>query len=474
MKKSLGMNLFVLALVLGVAGAVAAQEFVPGELIVKLKPGASSALLSSVAAPGATSNAPVSKAAGGAMLVKLDQGVAVSSAVALLSADAAVEYAEPNWIQYASVVPNDPQESQQWAWGVIDAYDAWDLETGDASVVVNVIDTGIDWDHEDLAGNVWTNAAEAAGTTGVDDDGNGYVDDIHGWNAITSTGDPNDDNYHGTHVSGTIGAVTNNGVGVAGVNWTSSLLGCKFLNASGSGASFDAIECIDYIIDTKNNPASGANIRVSNNSWGGGGYSTALRDAIQSAVNAGILWVNAAGNDSSNNDCLGAGAYPSSYNVDNIISVANTTSSDGLSGSSNYGPSTVDIGAPGSSIRSTFPDDTYSSISGTSMASPHVAGLAALVMAANGSLDLIGVREAILCSGDAIASLDGKTRTGMRINALGAINAALGGVSCDDRDGDGLPDYADNCPYDSNSDQADSDSDGIGDVCEPTDCGGCL
>jgi len=455
---------------LSLAGPAFTQEFVPGEIIVKLKPGASSAAVAAVAGPGALSNAAISPSSG-AMLVKLNQGVAVTSAVALLSQSPDIEYAEPNWIQYATVVPDDPQQGSQWGWDMIDAYDAWDIETGDPAIAVNIIDTGIDTDHVDLAANVWTNLDEAGGITGVDDDGNGYVDDVHGWNAVANNGNPEDDNYHGTHCAGTIGAVTNNGLGVAGVNWSSSLVACKFLNASGSGASFDAIECIDYIIATK--AAGSADIRVSSNSWGGGGFSTALRDAIQSAANAGILWVNAAGNDSSNNDCFGSGAYPSSYNVDTIISVASTTSTDAMSSFSNYGKSTVDIGAPGSSILSTEPGDQYQILSGTSMACPHVAGVAALVLAVNPGLSPAQVREAILCSGDSTSAMDGKTKTGMRLNALGAVTAATGGSTCADRDIDGIPDYLDNCPYDANADQADANADGVGDACVPDDCGGC-
>ena len=472
MKNIFRVNLLVLVLVLGFVCSVTAQEFVQGEVIVKLKPDASSAMLASVSAPGAMDSATVLKSAGGAMVIQLADKVAVTSAVALLSADPAVEYAEPNWILYATATPNDPQQGSQWAWGKIDAYDAWDITTGDPDIVVNVIDTGIDTDHEDLVGNVWTNTAEAGGTPGFDDDGNGYIDDIHGWNAIANNGNPEDDNDHGTHCSGTIGAVTNNATGVAGVNWTASVVACKFLSTSGSGTSVNAIECVDYIIATKN--AGTADIRVSSNSWGGGGASAAMSAAIQSAVNEGILWVNAAGNNSCNNDCFCSGAYPASYNVDGIISVAATSSTDSMASFSEYGASTVDIGAPGVSIVSTTTGDTYSSYGGTSMACPHVAGVAALTLAANPALTVTELREAILCNGDFVSSMDGNTRTGMRLNALGAVTAATGGSTCNDRDSDGVPDYADNCPYDSNSGQSDADSNGVGDDCEPTDCGGCF
>jgi len=471
MKKFFGVNLLVGLMVFGLAAAVVAQEFVPGEILVKVNPGASSSMLASVAAPGALASAQVSKNTG-VMVVELADGVAVTSAVALLANDPALEFAEPNYIQYATAIPNDPELGDQWAWGVIDAFDAWDVATGDANIQVNVIDTGIDVDHPDLVANVWVNAAEAAGSPGVDDDSNGYVDDINGWNAISNSGNPDDDHYHGTHCSGTIGAVTNNGINVAGVNWTTSLVGCKFLNSAGSGSSADAIECIDYIIDT--NAAGSADIRVSSNSWGGGGYSAALETAIQAAVNAGILWVNAAGNDSNDNDCFGAGAYPSAYNIDGIISVASTTSTDSMSSFSNYGASTVDIGAPGSSIKSTDSGGGTRTISGTSMACPHVAGAAALALAVDDTLSVAELLEVVLCTGDYTTAMDGKVTTGMRLNLLGVVNGAGGSPTCADRDSDGVADYADNCPYVSNAGQGDSDGNGVGDDCEPDDCGGCF
>jgi len=453
--------------------SAAAQEFVPGEVIIKLKSSGSPEALANIAAPGAMSSAPLSKSAGNARLIRLGDGVTVTGAVALLSRDQGVEYAEPNWILHTTVGYYQlyPETIYQWAWKKIQAYDAWDLETGDSSIVVNINDSGIDLDHEDLADNLWTNALEATGIAGIDDDGNGYVDDIHGWNAVADNGIPDDDFFHGTHVAGTIGAVTKNKLGVAGLNWASSILPCKFLSGHGYGSIFDAIECIDYVIATKNNVASNADVRVSNNSWAGAAYSHALKDAIQSAVDEDILWVNAAGNKASNKDCFQAAAYPSGYNIDGIIAVANTTRSDEIFKFSDYGASTVDIGAPGTFIRSTWINNEYGILTGTSMATPHVAGVAALLLARNPTMSMTALREAILCTGDPIPALEGKTRTGMRLNAVRALSSAFGGGTCKDRDSDGVPDYADNCPYQLN-DQADRDGNGVGDVCEPLDCGG--
>ncbi|MBK7974177.1 MAG: S8 family serine peptidase [Deltaproteobacteria bacterium] len=319
---------------LAAVGAASAADYVPGELIVKFKGRASNAAVSAQGTLG--------KHTGAYHQLRLRPGLSVEDAAAALAANPAIEIAEPNYIYYADATPNDPQYSSQWGWNKISAPAAWNVTTGNASIVINVIDTGADLTHPDLAANIWTNAGETAGN-GLDDDGNGYVDDVHGWNAISSTGNPQDDNDHGTHCGGTIGAVPNNALGVAGTNWNASILPCKFLSASGSGSTLDAIECVNYIIATKNNPASGADIRVSSNSWGGGGSSTAMKNAIQAAGDAGILWVNAAGNSGANNDCTAS--YPSNYTTSNMIAVAATDSSDAMASFSQYGKSTVDIGA---------------------------------------------------------------------------------------------------------------------------------
>lgn len=361
--------------------------------------------------------------------VELTGRYQATAALAQLAKHPAVEYAEYNYIVHALATPNDPSFGELWglnntgqaggtAGADISALDAWDVSTGNNDVIVGVIDTGIDYNHPDLAANIWRNPGETAGN-GVDDDGNGYIDDIHGINAITGSGDPFDDNAHGTHCAGTIGGVGNNGVGVAGVNWNVSLIGLKFLSGSGSGTTDDAIEAINYAVALKND---GIDIRVLSNSWGGGGFSQALEDAIQAANDAGILFVAAAGNASSNNDTTDN--FPSNYDVPNVVAVASTTRTDALSSFSNFGAATVDLGAPGSDILSTTPGNTYSVFSGTSMATPHVAGAAALVLSANNTLTVTELKDILVNSGDSIASLAGRTVSGKRLNVASALDEA--------------------------------------------------
>jgi serine protease len=245
-----------------------------------------------------------------------------------------------------------------------------------------VIDTGIDYDHPDLATNVWT------GPGG-----------IHGYNFITNTSDPMDDNGHGTHVAGTIGAVAND-LGGVGANWTVQIMGLKFLNAAGNGFDSDAIEAIDYVIDKNNKGYS--NVRVLSNSWGGYGYSPALKAAIERARDAGIVFVAAAGNDAFNIDSSQCTEAPGGLNVNNIVTVAATDSSDGMASFSNYGSSRVDLGAPGVSIYSTWMGDGYNTISGTSMATPHVSGIFALTLAANPGLTMDQLIDQVLLNVDPV------------------------------------------------------------------------
>lgn len=338
----------------------------------------------------------------------------------------AVLYAEPDYMVKANVMPNDSRFDELWAMhntgqtggtddADIDAPEAWEISTGSSDVVVGVIDTGVDHSHPDLADNAWVNPGEIAGD-GIDNDGNGYIDDVHGINAITDVGDPMDDNGHGTHVSGTIGGAGNNAMGVAGVNHDVSIVGCKFLDAAGSGSTSDALECMDYMVALKN---SGVNVRVLNNSWGGGGSSQAMIDAINASEAADILFVAAAGNDAVDNDTNPH--YPSSYEHDSVLSVASTTHTDSMSGFSQWGLTSVDMGAPGSAILSTVPGGGYSSFSGTSMATPHVAGAAALVLSVNPDLSVVELKELLLSSGDENTDLNGKTVSGKRLNIHSAL-----------------------------------------------------
>lgn len=315
----------------------------------------------------------------------------------------------------ATVACNDPLSADQWDMTAIDAQKAWALTTGSSSVVVAVIDTGIDYNHVDLAANIWTNPGEIAGN-GIDDDGNGFIDDLHGYDFANHDGDPLDDNGHGTHVAGTIAAVGGNGVGLNGVTWSTSVMALKFLNANGSGYLSDALAAINY--STMMRSQYGVNVRVDNNSWGGGGFSSAMEAAIQASNDAGILFVAAAGNSGSNNDV--SPQYPANYDVPNIISVAATSKTGRLAGFSNYGATTVDIAAPGVSIHSTTPNNTYSTFSGTSMATPHVSAVAALAWAINPTATVAQVRDAILQGADHVSALSGKLASG-ELNAYNTL-----------------------------------------------------
>ena len=301
----------------------------------------------------------------------------------------------------------------------IDAPEAWQVSTGSRDVIVGVVDTGIDYTHPDLAANIWVNPGEIAGN-GIDDDGNGFVDDVHGYDFVNDDGDPFDDNGHGTHCAGTIGGVGNNGTGVAGVNWEVSLMGLKFLSASGSGSTSDAIQAINYA--TMMRTQFGQNIRVTSNSWGGGGSSSAMRQAIEAGAAADILFVAAAGNDGSDNDATPQ--YPASYTSGAVVSVAATDRNDALAGFSNYGATSVDLAAPGASIVSTVPGGGYASYSGTSMATPHVAGAAALAIAVDPTLSVADLKTALLGTVDGVSGLTGKVLTGGRLNA-GTLIASL-------------------------------------------------
>jgi subtilisin family serine protease len=359
----------------------------------------------------------------GAELVELS-GLTVEEALQLLEDDPRVEYAEPNYIWHIDIIPNDPSFNLLWGMhntgqtgGIpdadIDAPEAWNTGTGD-SVIIGVIDTGVDTAHVDLLGNIWTNPGEIP-NNGLDDDGNGYVDDVHGWDFVNWDNGPVDDNSHGTHVSGTIAAVGNNSIGVAGVCWSAKIMALKFLDSGGSGSTSDAILAVEYAI------MMGANL--TSNSWGGGPFSQALKDAIDSSGAHGMLFVAAAGNSWNNNDV--SPHYPSSYDLDNIIAVAATDDRDNLADEptwgSNYGLVSVDLGAPGVNIYSTTPGNNYGYKSGTSMATPHVSGTAALIWSEYPYLTNLQVKERIMSMAEPKANLSGMCVTGARLNAFLAI-----------------------------------------------------
>jgi subtilisin family serine protease/subtilisin-like proprotein convertase family protein len=348
--------------------------------------------------------------------VNLVAGVSVGQAISVFSGANGVLFAEPDYTVGLQLTPNDPSYGSLWglnntgqSGGVadadIDAPEAWDSARGTGQTIVAVIDTGVDYNHQDLNANMWRNPGETPGN-GVDDDGNGWVDDVFGADFANNDGNPMDDNNHGTHVAGTIGAVGNNGIGVTGVAWTTKIMALKFLSASGSGSTSNAVRAIDYAI------AKGA--KILNNSWGGGGYSLSLDQAITRAQNAGVIFVAAAGNSATNNDTTPN--YPSNYPQNNVVAVASTTRTDTMSSFSSYGATTVDLGAPGSSILSTTPNNTYSTFSGTSMATPHVAGALAVYWDANPTLTYSQVIQKLLQSVDPIAALAGRTVTGGRLN----------------------------------------------------------
>lgn len=333
--------------------------------------------------------------------------------------------AERDFLVFPSVSPNDPSFSQLWGMNNtgqnagspdadIDAPEAWEFSTGSADVVVAVIDTGVDSNHLDLRDNIWANPAEIAGN-GIDDDANGFVDDRQGWDFYADDNVPYDETGHGTHVSGTIGATGNNGIGVAGACWDVSIVPVRFLGPYG-GSTSDGIDSINY--------STALGVDLTSNSWGGGSYSSLLEGAITNANTAGILFVAAAGNDSLNNDS--SPHYPSSYTSPNIISVASTTATDALSSFSNYGRVSVDLAAPGTSIYSTVPGNLYATYSGTSMATPHVSGALALLRSMAPGLDHLQLKQHLLANVDPISALTSVTSSGGRLN-LAKAAALLAG-----------------------------------------------
>ena len=385
--------------------------------------------------------------------IKLPETMSVEEAVLIYESSPFVEYAEPNYLWYPDVMPNDrffllgymynmhniglKAATERWfhvplADADIDAPEAWDIRTDTEDVIVCVIDQGIQYYHPDLAPNMWINGAELYGEPGVDDDGNGFIDDIYGWDFFyddnTIYHEDGEEDYHGTHCAGIIGARGNDAVeggfhgGVAGVTWNVQIMSCKFLGPGG-GYTSDAIKALDY--------AKMMGATLTSNSWGGGSYSRALEEAI---ANSGMLFIAAAGNEGTDNDIIPH--YPSSYDLPNVIAVAATEWNDKPANFSNYGPNSVDIGAPGHMILSCYPDGSESLwawMGGTSMATPHVAGAAALLIAEfpdfphypegpGWTPGLETIKDILLKSGDPLPDLVGRTTSGRRLNIYNALS----------------------------------------------------
>ena len=402
-------------------------KYNPDHLIVRFRPGTSSQSVQAAHTALRASSVKSWASVEGLQLVQLPPGANLQNVIAAYRQNPAVMYAEPDYIVHALALPMDTNFQQQWSLqnsgqlggltgADIHASQAWTQTTGSSNVVVAVIDTGIDYTHADLAANVWSSTSGYSGT--IDGVTINCAAGTHGFNAVTATCDPMDDNGHGSHVSGIIGAVGNNGIGVVGVNWNVQIMSCKFLDAGGAGPTSDAITCLDFVRAMKDR---GANVVATNNSWGGFDFSQALADAIQAQQKDGILFITAAANDFAINDIVPV--YPANYFYPNVISVAATDRFDNLAYFSDFGLHTVDLGAPGQEILSTTPNNTYTVLNGTSMAAPHVVGVAALLAAWNQKLDWRAIKNLILAGGDTLPAL-AETVTGKRLNAYGAMTCS--------------------------------------------------
>lgn len=403
-----------------VSNPLFAFEAVPGEFLVRLRAGVEVSTVDF--GSGSWRRIPFSDV----ILVDRPTVETEETSLDFLRRNPFVESVEPNYRFHLHALPNDPQLEKLWglqntgqrdgSWqegvsGVdIQAPAAWELTRGSHDVVVAVIDTGIDLMHPDLRGNLWMNPLEEGGAPGVDDDGNGLIDDVHGYDFINNDGDPSDDHNHGTHVAGTIAARGDNGVGVTGVAWTARLMAVKAFDARGEGTTASAVSAIGYAVQM------GA--RVLNNSWGGEPPSDILRSAIESAAKAEVLFVASAGNSRANSDV--APQYPAGFLLPNVVSVAAINNKGLLASFSNFGRKSVHVAAPGVSIYSTVRGG-YGSMSGTSMAAPHVSGIAALMLAREPGLGVVEMKARLLDSVVFLEGMRGKTISQGIVSAAHAV-----------------------------------------------------
>jgi hypothetical protein len=421
------------------AQAAGEPEYVPGEIIVKLKGKAKATKSQAFIGKAVSEKAMTLKGSWAGLNMHhfaLKPGQDVEVTLKELQADPDVEYAEPNYIfRRMSVEDPGPLVSMSEVQAAADSSNAsasstyqstrapiqlsegWSSASSSATPpVVAVIDTGLDLSHDVFVqtGAIWVNPGEGSTPNGVDDDSNGFVDDIHGWNFVANNNAPIDDDSHGTHVSGIILGVTQDIFAASLQPAKIRIMPLKFLDKNGQGTTSDAVKAIYYAV---NNGA-----KVINNSWGGGGFSNSLLDAIAYAYDHKVAFVAAAGNAASNNDS--SPTYPANYNVPNLMSIAATTDGDYLASFSNYGHQTVNMGAPGYQIWSTFPGNMYGRSSGTSMATPFVSGVAALVMREAPQMSGYQVKSLIFGANEGISSLVGKTTEQSRLNSYRAILAA--------------------------------------------------
>ena len=397
-------------------------EHVPDQLLVKFQPDTDPSIIAAINGQIGSFTSLDFRLDPDLRLVQLREGSDLREGLNYYKLQPEVRFAEPNFIYHTQLTPNDAQFGSLWGMNNtgqsgglvgfdIDAAAAWDSHTSSPGIIIGSIDTGVDVNHEDLSANIWVNPGEIPGNF-VDDDANGFIDDVNGWDFVNNDSFPFDDHDHGSHTMGTAAGQGNNGIGVAGVTWTASIMSIKVCNQFGSCPSSAILGGVDYATDN--------NARVTSNSYGGGGFSQAMKDAIDRADAAGILFSAAAGNNG--RDIEFSNFFPAGYDSPNIISVAAMNRFGGKSGFSNWGATRVDLGAPGSSILSTTRNNRYSTFNGTSMACPHVTGAVAYLMGFNPNLGHLEYKQIIMDSAEPSGAMAGRSVTGGTLNIKTALD----------------------------------------------------